>query len=286
MGCREKPYSNFEIYRAMNQKVIVITGMHRSGTSLVANYLEKCNLNIGKELLNPNSSKATSESFAGHHEDMEFLDFHIDILRRNRKNSSGLLIQNARSLSRNVWKVPLEMNASDHRRAERLIESRSHIDQWGWKDPRTTLFLDFWEKTLEDAYYILLFRKPLAVVESLIRRGFNEKLAKNKLNFLKSWSIYNLEIIKFKEKVGNRAFICDIDEVIQQPEAFLESIKTDFKLDLTPIDFSLLFSPKSFHASPSPQILEIKRNYPDEIQQAEAIYQDLKRLSSLAYVAV
>ncbi|MDP4350266.1 hypothetical protein QSG17_25820, partial [Escherichia coli] len=42
---------------------------------------------------------------------------------------------------------------------------------WGWKDPRTTLFLDFWSEFLPDARYLLVFRRPWEVVDSLFRRN-------------------------------------------------------------------------------------------------------------------
>ena len=37
-----------------SRRVLVITGMNRSGTSLVAHYLNQCGLDIGERLLMPN----------------------------------------------------------------------------------------------------------------------------------------------------------------------------------------------------------------------------------------
>ena len=49
-------------------KILVVVGMHRSGTSLTTNWLQKCGLDIGaklegKEFSNPD----------GHFEDIDFL---------------------------------------------------------------------------------------------------------------------------------------------------------------------------------------------------------------------
>ena len=43
---------------------------------------------------------------------------------------------------------------------------------WGWKDPRTTLLLDFWDEILEErAFYVLLYRLPWEVADSMQRLG-------------------------------------------------------------------------------------------------------------------
>lgn len=42
---------------------------------------------------------------------------------------------------------------------------------WGWKEPRTTLFLDFWQERLPDARHLFVFQRPWEVVDSLFRRG-------------------------------------------------------------------------------------------------------------------
>src|SRR6202000_2371411 len=70
----------------MQPKVLIIVGMHRSGTSLVTNWLYHCGLHVGEDLLGSNAGNAE-----GHFEDMEFLKMHEDILTDNKLPDNGLV---------------------------------------------------------------------------------------------------------------------------------------------------------------------------------------------------
>jgi hypothetical protein len=49
--------------------------MHRSGTSLISQWLSHCGLHLGERLLGPGIGNAE-----GHFEDLDFLEFHEQIL--------------------------------------------------------------------------------------------------------------------------------------------------------------------------------------------------------------
>ena len=59
--------------------VFILTGFHRSGTSLIGRYLLLSGINMGAVLLGPHPSNPY-----GHFEDVEVLDFHTRILKRER----------------------------------------------------------------------------------------------------------------------------------------------------------------------------------------------------------
>ena len=56
--------------------VIAVTGMHRSGTSLVASLLQSAGINIGQRLMN-----AGEGNVKGHFEDLDLVEFHESILK-------------------------------------------------------------------------------------------------------------------------------------------------------------------------------------------------------------
>ena len=70
--------------KSMN-KIICITGMHRSGTSLTASWLEHCGLMVhdgnfyGPDTGNPK----------GHFEDKEFVDLHASAILLEKPKSKG-----------------------------------------------------------------------------------------------------------------------------------------------------------------------------------------------------
>ncbi|MBF7729848.1 hypothetical protein [Pseudomonas sp. N040] len=140
--------------------VLIIWGMHRSGTSLLASWLAACGLDVGQELL---GSGVGNER--GHHEDIDFLQLHENILKDNRIRCGGLLRTE-----------PLLVSA------QRLAEMRDLVGtkaargtQWGWKEPRTCLFHREYQTLLPDANHLLVFRDYRLVVDSLVRRRMKKR---------------------------------------------------------------------------------------------------------------
>ena len=63
---------------------IIITGMHRSGTSLTASLLQSAGVKIGDRLM----GKGTGNS-QGHFEDLDFVEFHQQVLESQGLNIAG-----------------------------------------------------------------------------------------------------------------------------------------------------------------------------------------------------
>ncbi|HJT73097.1 MAG TPA: hypothetical protein VJ720_03740, partial [Chitinophaga sp.] len=62
----------------MNNKVLVITGMHRSGTSLITQWLYRCGLHVGDNFMGAGIGNED-----GHFEDLDFYNWHRNILNDN-----------------------------------------------------------------------------------------------------------------------------------------------------------------------------------------------------------
>ncbi len=195
-------------------RVVVITGMHRSGTSLVTGLLQQAGVDIGRELLPANRGNPY-----GYLEDTEFLDFQEQLLR-------------ARGLDMFVTApVDFAPTAAEIERAKSLISARANRPIWGWKDPRTSLFLEFWDQLLPEASYIFLYRHPLEVVLSLMRRGDFSQNGRIELG-LQSWCVYNESIIRFVEKKRDNCLLAHIYGVAGQPESFITRLRHQFQLHL------------------------------------------------------
>lgn len=143
---------------AAHSKVVCILGMHRSGTSMLAGWLKTCGLNVGDSLLRSDFSNK-----AGHFEDLDFLLLHKEILRSNELDTSGL------QLSKTHFELPkyheVKMN--------HLIQMKNELhSQWGWKDPRTCLFIDYYLAKMPDLKIIIIHRPAQEVVQSLLKRDW------------------------------------------------------------------------------------------------------------------
>ena len=75
--------------------------------------------------------------------------------------------------------TPLNFDPTEKetKEAEALVTRIRRAGLWGWKDPRTCLFLPFWLDRLPDALIVGVFRHPLEVYESHLRRANNLDLA-------------------------------------------------------------------------------------------------------------
>jgi len=145
-------------------KIHCITGMHRSGTSLIASWIEHCGLSIEDgNLMGPGIGNPK-----GHFEDSDFVDLH----------SSAILSEHPGSKNWQVF-VGKFMTFSDGHlsTAKKLVRERNkQFDNWGWKDPRSVLFLEQWKAIMPDLKVPLNWRPCSEVVHSLIERSSNGRM--------------------------------------------------------------------------------------------------------------
>ncbi|RAQ45354.1 family 2 glycosyl transferase, partial [Arthrospira sp. O9.13F] len=99
---------------------LIITGMHRSGTSLTASLLQQYGVNIGQNLVGSNYG-----NIKGHFENVDFVEFHKEILRDNGIDELGCVTEDKISLT-----------PTQRQQAQQLItQNQDSLSPWGWKDP-------------------------------------------------------------------------------------------------------------------------------------------------------
>ncbi len=143
----------------MRPKTLMVVGMHRSGTSLISNWLYRCGLQLGEHLL-----EAGNGNVEGHFEDVEFLKMHEEILTSNDYPASGY-----------VYDKVIDISIYQLAKLKSVIKLKNQLyPQWGWKEPRTCLFLDLYRELLPNSKYLVIVRDYAAVVYSLLKRDFAE----------------------------------------------------------------------------------------------------------------
>jgi hypothetical protein len=169
------------------QPVVVILGMHRSGTSLLANFVHAIGIDLGQDLL-----QADEWNAAGYWESREIWETHEKILMELNCDWHNPPL----SFPVNWWRQPniqklktglLEFVRSECRKAE---------GTWGFKDPRTAIILPLWQEIFEELrlepLYILTVRNPGSVAASLSDR---DRLAFSRSQAL--WLKTNLDVLSF-----------------------------------------------------------------------------------------
>jgi len=190
---------------------VIVTGMHRSGTSLIASLLAAWNVRMGDRLL-----PADRGNPAGYFEDVEFLDLNRRILAACTPDEAG-----HRDWGWTASGTFDESQASLFRdEAAALVAAREDGPAWGWKDPRTSMLLDFWDGVLRyEGQFLLLYRHPWEVADSMLRTGAQEWLAHPDYP-ARIWTDYNRRLLDFHGRHRERSLLVSANRVLRDPAAF------------------------------------------------------------------
>jgi hypothetical protein len=190
------------------ERPLIICGMHRSGTSLTASLLASAGLDVGRELLEGNAGNPK-----GHFEDKAFFDVHQRALI-----AQGVVREGFTASGRGLVPAALDEEARG------LVAARQRAGvAWGWKEPRTTLFLEYWQELLPEANHLFVFRRPWEVADSLFRRG-DETFQLNPMFALDVWTHYNRLILEFARRQPERCLLVNIERLIADPAGVIAEV--------------------------------------------------------------
>ena len=197
--------------------VFIVTGMHRSGTSLTASLFQKVGVDIGNKLVGP-----ADGNVKGHFENVDFVEFHKSVLRSHGIDELGCTFDNT---------IPVATEFVDI--AKSAIAANQKTDKyWGWKDPRTALFWDFWLNLLPQANFICVYRSPWEVVDSLYRRGTDVSLLKHPEMAVKMWMHYNQKVLELYRRFPDRCLLANVYAIGNNPQLFIDRVNDKFSVNL------------------------------------------------------
>ncbi len=171
--------------------------------------------------------------------------------------------------------------------AQRLLELRATgAALWGWKDPRSTLLLEFWAERLPEARFLLIYRYPWNVADSIQRLSapvFNEHPA----YAWAIWQFYNRRLLAFHQRFRERSLLVSADRLFAEPEQLLRLIQQRWGIRLAPCRQPHTVDPRLFttRASGDPLIPLAAAIYPGCVDQLVALDQAAD-LSSMGRWAV
>ncbi|WP_017716513.1 sulfotransferase [Kamptonema formosum] len=242
----------------IQKSTFIVTGMHRSGTSLIASLLQSAGVDLGQRLMQPSHGNVK-----GHFEDIDFVEFHESVLRSQGISKAG-------------WTFAPQIQVQEQylETAKLILRERYGKAIWGWKDPRTTLFLKFWYQFLPEAKFILIYRSPWEVVDSLYRRGYvDDSVFYSNPNFaLKLWGHYSRILLDFYSHFPEQCLLLNLYSITENPiflvKAIEEKLGVHLKLPAQDIyDASLLHSEVSSSHRPA----LIKHYFPEAFELYEEL---------------
>jgi GT2 family glycosyltransferase len=205
---------------------IVVAGMHRSGTSYLASVLAAGGVAMGKRLV-----EADANNPRGYFEDKEFLAVNRELMLSCTEDEAGH--RDWGWTETEAWDE--DPAAALMGPARELLAAHDNGHRWGWKDPRTTLVLDFWDELAKDAGlapgYLLVYRAPWDVADALQRTGADVFLSNPEYGY-RIWTFYNRRLLDFRRRHAERTLLIAIEAVLAEPRRFTELLAARFGLEL------------------------------------------------------
>ncbi len=203
------------------KKVIVVIGMHRSGTSTVMNALSCLGVSLGDSLLPPGVDNPK-----GFFEDKSVNDLNIEMLDAIGQTWFSLSLVSDDDINKLVALGYVD-------KAIALLNDKTrNTAVFGFKDPRVSKLLKFWKLVFTrmncEVQYVLCLRHPLSVANSLLKRN-KSPIKKGYL----LWLSYNLSIVT--ESQDLRLIVLDYDQLIESPVSHIQNLAKQLNLSVDPV---------------------------------------------------
>ncbi len=155
--------------------IAVVLGMHKSGTTLVAEILHRAGIAMVEAV--PEDSDY----------DHRFYFERAEVVAINKELLGG----DAYSLDTALLQPQLRDEALRQRIANLVAALESAGTDWGFKDPRTCLTWPLWRELLPPHRLVCVYRHPLAV-----ERHYRLRNRQSSFRALRAWSAYNARVLE------------------------------------------------------------------------------------------
>ena len=246
--------------RSTPEPPVILIGMHRGGTSMLAELLESLGVFVGHKLQ------------PGHHEAVFFIDLNDWVLEQNgggwdNPQAIRYLLDDPETRRVAVdylelsMRSPRAMSFLGPKRYARLRDVRRIDEPWGWKDPRSTYTLPLWLEVFPDARVLHIFRHGVDVAASLTTRR-NRLVARSREEFHKNrwrylvvprrapvapglrftsydagldlWDRYTTEATRHVAELGERALEICYEDLLADPRTVMSEVSEFCGVTLPP----------------------------------------------------
>ena len=197
--------------------IIVVLGMHRSGTSAITRSLKVLGVDLGDNLM----PQAEANNAKGFWEDLDINTLNIELL-----HALGHEWHSIQPIS--LAELTSPTAESFKLRATTLLRNKiKNTKIFGLKDPRICRLLPFWQSVFKhlniEVKYIIASRNPISVTRSLKKRdGFD---------FIKSYYLWiDHAANSVIHTLGKNRIIVDYDLLIEEPTEQLQRIANALEL--------------------------------------------------------
>jgi len=184
---------------------IIVSGIYRSGTSLVTELIHRWGAYAGRE-------EDIFQDEYGYMEHFALQKLNDELLNNNSRVPTpvDLLIEKAQDpiLKERALEI---LNGMDKEASE------AQATAWVWKDPRLPLVLPFWSNIWGDVIYIIPVRHPVETILSAAKmEGLEPDQVPLSAGFV-YWQFCMLNILNFTEKSHRKLFVA-YDQLLKDPQ--------------------------------------------------------------------
>ena len=198
------------------KKIIIVLGMHRSGTSALTRGLSTMGVALGDSL-----HPAGPDNPTGFWEDSDVIAINNQLL-----GLLGSAHDRMGVIDANLFDIP-EAHQIYEATKELVVQKTASTLIWGMKDPRITRLLPFWKKLLSElgfeVGYVIALRNPLNVAASLAARN---EMAPSKSYML--WLEHMLQAVVYTP--SEKRLVVGYDDLLNDPYTQLQRISVELDL--------------------------------------------------------
>ena len=168
--------------------------------------------------------------------------------------------------------------------AVRILELLARPGLWGWKDPRTILFIDFWLELLPKAKLIVPIRHPLGIYTSYLKRIRISQLHSPSVSFFPAYTRQSLRLLEVAKRHAPRAYVLDAETAYRQPELLWKDLSAFLEIDRSvPCSYPVFYENEFTSLSLTESACDFFRKlYPE----AAAAFQQLNEMASIRFEPV
>lgn len=179
--------------------IFVVLGMHKSGTSLLAQTLHRSGINMGDGF-----DIAGGYDDGNHYERQTVFDLNSQILARYSlptlsealRNYLGTNSQPYPSSLSIIRNLPLTLSLEERKQIRNIVlQGEREFSDWGFKDPRMSLTYRFWQEQLPSHKVLVIFRNYRELMVRYKVNGWRLTDLPRLTRVLYNWSNYNHNII-------------------------------------------------------------------------------------------
>lgn len=205
---------------AKTSKVLIVLGMHRSGTSAITRGLRVMGVELGNRLIPP----IEGNNDKGFWEDIDLNAFDNEILAELGQSWFSLTPIDEADIAL------LKKRGYFLRAVELLGAKIGDAEVFGFKDPRVAKLLPFWREVFAhcelDVSYVIALRHLLSVAQSLVKR--------DAMDSEQSYLLWLGHIIPaLVQSAGKPRIVTDYDQIMAAPEQELQRVANAFGLQLS-----------------------------------------------------